>query len=529
MSRVKNTSSSNASSNLNNVDLSQTVTSAANAELFSGLFEQMDVENQFAHDQKREDGQNAKEQAREDERKVGAATKSDKASEVREANKDKIKKTEDADKAAKEQAAEDAEAEHLADEADKISVEELSRQLGVILNTFGTQQATQVENVNPVQSVNLMAQGPIDTQALSNAIKEIPQEILRKVDVRALNDQLGKIMKGEEVLEVEVPSENLNLQSQMLGNWQEKDEKILDEDFHVDLIQKGDLEIKQVQKEVKVETTTITPQMMISAQMDVEMTKREQTVELKVETDRQTASTGLEDLNAALEGGEEFKIKISQSRFQFSAGETEKPGMKPLETVTEHLDLSGLFKDLTKPTGNERHPVSFHQATPPPPPQPVTAATPEVEARLREKVEQVIMGMAKNGKPNVTRIQLHPEHLGRIDIHLEVKDKVVKASVVTDSSETRDAILKHVPQIREILAADNMTLDHFTAQHDRRHFDNSSLPQYFSEGQGQRRDQPREQNQTYGSGSGVGLNRPENKTRSVRMARQGNARVNITV
>lgn len=526
MSRVKNTSSSNASSNLNNVDTSQTVTSAANAELFSGLFEQMDVENQFAHDQKREDGQNAKDQAREDDRKVGAATRSGKATEARDADKDKVKKAEDADKVAKDEAAEDAEAEQLADEADKISVEELSRQLGVILNTFGKQAVTEVEKVNPAQTLNLTAQGPVDTQALQNAIQQIPQEILRKVDVRSLSDQLGKIMKGEEVLEVEVPSEDLDLQGQMLGSWQQETEKTRDEGFQANLIQTGDLEIKQIQKEIKVETTTITPQMMISAQVDVEATQREQTVDVKVDADRQTLSTGLDDLNAVLKGGEEFKIKISQSQFQFNTGETEKVGLQPLETVTEHLDLSSLFKDLSMPTGNERHPVSFHQATPPPAP-PVTVTAPEVEARLREKVEQVIMGMAKNGKPNVTRIQLHPEHLGRIDIQLEVKDKLVKASVVTDSAETRDAILKHLPQIREILAADNMTLDQFSAQHDRRHFDNSSLPQYFSEGQ--RREQRREQNQTYGSGSGVGHDKPENKTRSVRMARQGNARVNITV
>lgn len=523
MSRVKNTSAA-SEANLTNQDLSHTVTSVADAELFNGFFEQVNIDTRSSQGQNQGNDREDQKQKNENQDNVQSVSKSEKSA----AGNKTPEKPEKAAKSDEMDEKERAESEQLESEADKIEVEELSRQLGVILDTVRVKPQTQNFGVGPFQNVNIISSGQIRTSLDENVLREIPSEILRKVDVKTLDDQLKRIMRGDEVLDVDVPREDGEAQNDLLMQTRLEETALQDEEFHVDLVQTGDFEIRQSKQEVDIEVTRITPEISLAPETEVQVRQREENISLETETHRETMSTGTEDLNRALASSENFTIKISESRFQFSAGEDQKEQPGVLDFATEDFNLEDLFKTLIKPVaaGTEKHPSLLQQAQP----QNVTAATPEVAERIKGKVEQVILNMAKTGKPNVTRIQLHPEQLGKIDIRLEVnKERMVKASIVTDSQETRDAILKHMPQIRAILASENMMLDHFSAQHDQKHFESGSL-QYFNhqerqagQGYGEHR------GGTYSSGNREDLPETPDRKKMENTRGRANARVNITV
>lgn len=499
MSKIKNASSSSANTALNNLDISQAVSSAANAELFNSLFQQMSVEQEASYDQKNSNKDQQKSQEQND-KKVEDVSAPSKVQSGQAAKNEETEKVRHADDDRELTEAEKAELEQI--EAEKISVEQLSQQLGVLLESVRQNaQQLQQKGSNPFQDIKVISAGTVKASDLSSAIQEIPQEVLRKVDVKTLDEQLGRIMKGNEVLDVDVPQDDIEQQIGIQAVQLER-VNVEQEEFRVDLIQTGTLVVKKEKdiRELAKEASEIIP--LMAQQQDIRQEVKED-VSLKVETERRTVSTGLEEFNKALKT-EEFKIDMtSNKQYVFRAGEAIETGPEKLDFVIEHFDLTETVNSTPKTAQHaEKHPVLFHTATP----QPQQTEVPLNEAvanKVREKVEQVIFNMAKTGKPNVTRIQLHPEQLGKIDIQLEIKDKLVKASVVTDSAETRDAILKHLPQIKEILASDNMMLDQFSAQHDHRHFDHST-PKYFDQQSGapQNQQQQRWRDETYGTGSG---------------------------
>jgi len=74
--------------------------------------------------------------------------------------------------------------------------------------------------------------------------------------------------------------------------------------------------------------------------------------------------------------------------------------------------------------------------------------------------ENIRMGVP-NGSEKI-RIQLYPESLGKLDLHLTVEDEVVKLRVFAQEGTVKDLLLRESGALREILNESGLKLEEFT-------------------------------------------------------------------
>lgn len=299
-------------------------------------------------------------------------------------------------------------------EAHRISMAELAEQLNVVLNVPAAQNAAQQSAAsqaqNPFANVKVVFKG--DGNELKNAVQEIDPKLLRKIDVELLDKQIRKLTANEDLLAVEVPAE--------AGAELPPETGLVAEDW---LTQAGLANLADAQK--------------------------------------QAFLAGLASDETIQHFGDDFSA--SKSLVAELTGRREAP------TIPSHLE------ELHLQPGQA--PLAVGQVAAGAKIQdPLTASkqggklgAPDL-VKINLKVENVIMGSAKRGESDTTRIQMHPETLGRIEIKIEVKGKAVRAEIVTDNAEARESIVAHMPQIRAVLASENMMLDYFNARHDQGHF-----------------------------------------------------------
>jgi flagellar hook-length control protein FliK len=75
--------------------------------------------------------------------------------------------------------------------------------------------------------------------------------------------------------------------------------------------------------------------------------------------------------------------------------------------------------------------------------------------------------LASNGVQSAT-LKLSPEHLGPIEIHIELQSSQVNVTFSAAHAETRGALEQTVPRLRELLASNGLTLGHTQVQQEAR-------------------------------------------------------------
>lgn len=496
-SKVKNISQ--AASTVTFSD-SSSVSSAADAEVFSDLFDKMQIQ----------DMQNGKDAASGQSEQQNQNDKAASKKEVKQEQNGDVKSAAESqnDASNREISAEDAAAERQLEAQEKdriaemenyrISIEELTKQLNVAM------AATQAPTRHEVQ-VKIVVKGP-DVSDLKQALSAIDPKLLRKVDIKALDEQLSKLMAGEDLLSVAVPREESTDDAAAFSEIMARmDINSQPETLDPELIQ-------EVPEQAVFQSETLDAQDLSVA--DALAALREQnrarsadfsdknvTAKLRDQDTFSAASERRDDVsrneaNLALASGEgaasqksafagdavaerlkalsalgrfDLRETISDSKFVFAAGAPDPIGANT-PTVTTDLFLSGVAAAQASggssgsmplaPTGGKVLGVGALDAGD--------------LAKIKGKVESVVLEMAKGGEDGVTRIRMHPETLGSIDIKISMKEKSVRAEIVTDKADTKEIILQHLPRIREVLASENLMLDHFSARHDGTQFGSAS-------------------------------------------------------
>lgn len=405
------------------------------------------------------DGDNKSQESSEDQVGAVRAKESTKESSNSEGDgkSEKVKSTE----------SEEKELQEISDH--QVSLQALAKQLNVILDT-----AAETSIVNQVARPVMVTttQGAPQLSDLQKAIQDIPQDLLRKVDVKSLSQQLQKIIPAKPEMHVSAPDSDLN--SQMISTQDEvQAQTLLDAQA---LIDAQNLIEGQV-KDIALKNPHVSPGQDLWSQTlaqdqvnevvpawtdedikaDLLQASEEEGITLNVVSVDLYRDVRLEDREIVLKhfGSQD------QSLPTFS-GDSDK---LPLA-----LDTTGLPKTQTA-----FNPINGLMTMPTPPP--VFNSSAEVKPHvaaiakpLAIKVEQIMFEMAKNGRDGVTRIQLNPETLGRIDIRFEMKEKSIRAELITDQALTKDLIEKYIPQIKAAFATDHFSFSHFSARHDQSHF-----------------------------------------------------------
>jgi len=125
---------------------------------------------------------------------------------------------------------------------------------------------------------------------------------------------------------------------------------------------------------------------------------------------------------------------------------------------------------------NHQSPIPNPQSAPPqaapaqpapPAPAPATPSTPAAPAvpgaRLEQAVETVhqVIRISQSNGITQARVQLHPEELGSIDIHLRSTPDGVVARVVADASQAAAVLRDGGDELRRQLANQGINLTHF--------------------------------------------------------------------
>lgn len=495
-SKIKNLSQVSSAVNFTN---SSSVSSAADAENFNDLFEKTRIDDVSA--QNGAGDQSGQENAQDS--KTAAQPKQAKKTE----GSDGGRKTEDARSAENSEEAEGAseDAELSAEEKNKIeemeqyrlSVDELAKQLNVAMAAL--------QEVKPqAPNIKIVVKGP-EQADVRTALKSIDPALLRKVDIRALDEQLKKLMNGDGLIDVEVPRPEdasspgfSDLMAQTAGETAAAENQImisedtakdaLDEALRAVSQERGGigadvldkLEEINVDGRVRVDFREALGKIgergdLISSWQDRLKDMKDGAQSLNLTTTDTVAEAGENASDIFMESMRSYADKTrfdltetaSGKRFTFDGGaDLPAPTGANGPVVTKDLFLSVPMAvrgaGLSGVTGNgEVRPVDFSKAG---------ALDARVAAKIGAKVQEIVMESAQMGKSETTRIQIHPETLGKIDIKISMKEKSVSAEIVTDNPEAKEAILRHLPQIKAVLASENLMLDHFSARHDQQHF-----------------------------------------------------------
>lgn len=105
--------------------------------------------------------------------------------------------------------------------------------------------------------------------------------------------------------------------------------------------------------------------------------------------------------------------------------------------------------------------TAFHTPAAQHGPQAQAASQPRFTVAQQAAVDQVSVQISKAIKDGVDRIniQLRPEHLGRVDVRLEVTDGRVSATVTADSKETLDMLQRDARELERALQQAGLQTD----------------------------------------------------------------------
>jgi flagellar hook-length control protein FliK len=92
-----------------------------------------------------------------------------------------------------------------------------------------------------------------------------------------------------------------------------------------------------------------------------------------------------------------------------------------------------------------------------------TVAVPVHDARWPEAVATQIRWAVADGVQSAT-LKLVPEHLGPVELHIELKDNQVNVNFGASQADTRQALQEALPRLREVLAGAGITLGQANVQ-----------------------------------------------------------------
>lgn len=109
--------------------------------------------------------------------------------------------------------------------------------------------------------------------------------------------------------------------------------------------------------------------------------------------------------------------------------------------------------------------VERFQVTSPVQQQPLDELPDEVRLALPEQVsrrvsEHLSQHELKQGQDQIS-LQLSPEHLGNLQVHLRMEDQRLKLEIVAENRGVRDALLQQADDLRESLSRQNIRMDAF--------------------------------------------------------------------
>jgi flagellar hook-length control protein FliK len=66
--------------------------------------------------------------------------------------------------------------------------------------------------------------------------------------------------------------------------------------------------------------------------------------------------------------------------------------------------------------------------------------------------------MMANGGVQSARIKLHPEHLGQLDVRIEIEEDTARVWFTANNSQAREAIESTLPKLREMFDSNGLDL-----------------------------------------------------------------------
>jgi flagellar hook-length control protein FliK len=102
-------------------------------------------------------------------------------------------------------------------------------------------------------------------------------------------------------------------------------------------------------------------------------------------------------------------------------------------------------------------------------------ATPVTSHEWGRAVAAEVHMLAANGVKEAT-LRLSPEHLGPVEVHIDLQDTKVNVSFTATHSETRTALEQSVPQLREMFAGAGLSLGQANVQQETRSGSHNFIP-----------------------------------------------------
>lgn len=331
-----------------------------------------------------------------------------------------------------------AQAEYGADVEEPVSGEDVS--LATVLASVGTVSFT--ENENEVSEEVVAALSQLITQAVSEALKlpeEEVEELLTQNGMTAADLlQPGKLeefllaWKGETDVTAFLVDEDLKESCDIL---KEAFATILPEDLQEKGVTLSEEELAQVMKALSKPEEALGVQKQESrgellAEKPGE--KVEENKEIKVSLEIQDSPDAETETKQ-----EESKEEAPQMESMEKAGQTESKNehLQPVESFVQHLEQSVAAVDGTTVT--------------------------ERVVQYREIVNQVVEQIKVVVRPESTNLsmQLNPEQLGRVTLHMTMKNGQMTASFFVQNEMAKEALESNIQTLRENLSTQGLKVE----------------------------------------------------------------------
>lgn len=482
MSKLKSVSQSVAASSGASLNSHSQVSSANRGEIFNDLFDKMHVET-MARQSGSEAHQQNSQQNLGQKSKDAPAVKNKEKTDQDDATRSTESSSSDNDERV-EKAEDDSDVESVDDtssdssivakqsvataEETQASMEELINQINTAMSYLPTQHLQQQNQQNDWQNVRVI----MKDSSPKNISETIDSKLLRKIDVKTLNDQLQKLMQGQDVLKVSVPqiqAEQVAATTQDQSITMQSVMDLQENDLNVQAALLPEENGLDVETEEQQSTWAGVLKDMVPVAQNAQSFLTSQNSQNSQDLQNAQNASAQIQMPIIAPVSQDVAPVISQvAAASFSSGPnaSSQPATAAMGT-TSHQDS---FVDLIEGTSTMSGQTTVSKTTTTGAGSVAGKFSPEEAAKVKTKTEAVIVSLSKNGKNESTRIQMHPEHLGKIEIKIEMKNKILRAEVLTDNTEARDAILQHVPQIKAALASENVKLDYFNARQDQNHF-----------------------------------------------------------
>lgn len=438
----------------NGLKSNQNVTPVEEVAMFNTVMNSQQADNNT------ENQKDAKDKADEQIDAAGGVQKNQSAKEGREASEDK--KTADPSEDVKSQ----DEANEIREiEAQEIRVTDLAAQLQVML-----QAETQVVDPHQVlQNVVTQKSEILSMVQQAGQPQEIDPELLRKVDVKTLKDQLNLAMKEKEPDNIPVPHE-IKLPKNLKHDFEVSEE--VQHQF-VESVDGQNLKLHNFLKGDDFDLTNFAhkigaekPEFLsdeIAAPDLAQIAKEELTKVLDVyheegsEVQLNIVSVDLNRINR-IERRREDALKGLVDFDVFD------PSKKISDLATAGLDAHG--PDSMHEAGNDMFANGTYSSN--------MVRHDNFLQPLQSKVEIVMLQMVRADRSGVTRIQVYPPYLGAIDIKLEMNEKNVKAHIITQHQETKELLQKNLQQLKDVFTQENFHVDGFDIEANEARFQQQS-------------------------------------------------------